>query len=130
MVCTAAAVGGVADGEASEGDVRRALAGLSCLGREGRRRAERFLLEEEDEEDDLVKNGSFLPPDRFPMASRARGGGAAPGTRHGDGWVGGFCRCGPRPQVRTDVAEWAGPGPRRANPRHEATARGAKALRC
>lgn len=83
MVCTAAAVGGVADGEASEGDVRRALAGLSCLGREGRRRAERFLLEEEDEEDDLVKNGSFLPPDRFPMASRARGGGAAPGTARG-----------------------------------------------
>jgi len=68
----AAAAAGVAEGEASAGDARRALAALSCLGRLGRRRAERFRLEEDDAEEDLVKNGSFLPPDRFPMASRRR----------------------------------------------------------
>jgi hypothetical protein len=79
-VCPAAADPGVADGEAAEGEARRALVALSCLGREGRRRAERFRLDEDEE--DLVKNGSFRPPDRFPMAlPRRRGrGGAWRGT--------------------------------------------------
>ena len=79
----AAAAAGVAEGEASAGDARRALAALSCLGRLGRRRAERFRLEEDDAEEDLVKNGSFLPPDRFPMASRRRGTGTGTGMERG-----------------------------------------------
>lgn len=80
-VCPAAAEPGVADSEAAEGEARRALVALSCLEGEGRRRAERFRLEEDEEEEDLVKNGSFRPPDRFPMASRRRRAAARHGPR-------------------------------------------------
>lgn len=84
-LCTAAAAEpGVADGEAAEGETRRALAALSCLEGEAWRRPERFLLVEDDDEEDLVKNGSFLPPDRFPMALRRRRAAAV----HGGEWVG------------------------------------------
>lgn len=79
-VCPAAADPGVADGEAAEGEARRALVALSCLEGEGRRRPERFRLEEDEAEEDLVKNGSFRLPDRFPMATLRRRRAAA---RHG-----------------------------------------------
>lgn len=82
-VCPAAAEPGVADGEAAEGEARRALVALSCLEGEGTRRAERFRLEEDEEEEDLEKNGSFRPPDRFPMASRRRRGTARHDHGHG-----------------------------------------------
>lgn len=82
-VCPAAAEPGVADGEAAEGEARRALVALSCLEGEGRRRPDRFRLAEDDEEEDLVKNGSFLPPDRFPMALRRRRRRRRAASRHG-----------------------------------------------
>jgi hypothetical protein len=61
-----------ADGETAAG---RAAA-TRGFRRPGRRRADRVRLEEEEDEE--PKNGSFLPPDRFPMARYgSRGGGAA-----------------------------------------------------
>jgi hypothetical protein len=94
-VCPAAAESGVADGEAAVGEARRALVALSCWEGEGRRRPERFRLEEDEE--DLVKNGSFRPADRFPMALRRRRA-AAPARSTGvNGSDGGFCRRGRTP---------------------------------
>lgn len=62
MGCVAA--GGGADGEVGEGGVV-----ARGLGREGRRRAERVRLEEDEEEAVEAKKGSFLPPDRLPMVA-------------------------------------------------------------
>lgn len=58
------------------------------LGREGRRRAERVRLVE-DEEEAAEKKGSFLPPDRLPMvaAAAAVGGGGFDRGRWG-AWCG------------------------------------------
>ncbi|BAT11894.1 Os10g0544966, partial [Oryza sativa Japonica Group] len=71
--------GGGGDGDAGDGELD-----ARGLVSEGRRRAERVRLVEDDVEAFEAKKGSFLPPDRLPMAAAAAATATARSSRAGE----------------------------------------------
>ena len=105
--------GGGGDGDAGDGELD-----ARGLVSEGRRRAERVRLVEDDVEAFEAKKGSFLPPDRLPMAAAAAATATARSSRAGEKSFGDRRGEGVGPRVMRRLMGRTGPEAIGSGPAH------------